>query len=181
MRRQFDAPTSVCKVDLPRLLGCWDPRSLWQNHRQHKAGKTRQNIMLLLEREWSRPVIRDKQIRLSQRSSVMNNDQFTGTARSIGGHIEEAAGAITNDHSLQADGIVDQVKGAAQNLYGDAKEKVRETYDRVSPVARDGVGRAVTVTRKHSLLAILAAGAAGFALAFALRNTDSSPRGSWSA
>jgi uncharacterized protein YjbJ (UPF0337 family) len=111
----------------------------------------------------------------------MTNDQFAGTARSIGGRIEEAAGAAINDHSLQAEGIVDQVKGAAQNFYGDAKEKVRDAYDRVSPTARDGIGRAITVTRDHSLLAILAAGAVGFALAVAFRNTDASSHGSWSA
>jgi uncharacterized protein YjbJ (UPF0337 family) len=107
----------------------------------------------------------------------MNDDQITGTARSLGGHIEEAAGAAISDRSLQADGIVDQVKGAAQTFYGNAREKVRETYDRVSPSARDGVARAVALTREHSLLAILVAGAVGFALTVAFRNTDASPRG----
>lgn len=102
----------------------------------------------------------------------MNTDQISGTARSIGGHIEEAAGAVTNDRSLQADGVVDQVMGAAQNLYGDAKDTVRSTVDKVSPVARDGLDRAVTLTRDNSLLAMLAAGAVGFALAVAFRPTN---------
>lgn len=111
----------------------------------------------------------------------MNTDQFAGTARSIGGRIEEVAGAAMNDRSLQTDGIIDQAKGAAQNLYGDAKDKVRDAYDRVAPATRDGIERAVNVTRQHSLLAILAAGAVGFALAVAFRDTNSPSRGSWSA
>ena len=104
----------------------------------------------------------------------MNNDQFAGTARSIGGHIEEAAGKLTGNRHLEADGIVDQVKGAAQNFYGDVKEKARDTYDRVAPVTRNGIDRAAAITRKHSLFAILAAGAVGFALAVAFQHSDGS-------
>ena len=111
----------------------------------------------------------------------MNEDQFSGAASTFGGRIEEAAGAALNDRSLQSDGIGDQIKGAAQSLYGDAKEKVRDTYDRVAPVTRDSLGRVVEVTRDHSLLAILAAGAVGFALAVAFRNANTPARGSWSA
>ncbi len=111
----------------------------------------------------------------------MNTDNCAGTARTVGGRIEEAAGAAIHDRGLQADGIVDQVKGAAQNLYGDAKDMVRDTYDRVAPAARDSMGRAVTVTRQNSLLAILAAGAVGFALAVAFRTNDATSRDNWSA
>jgi uncharacterized protein YjbJ (UPF0337 family) len=112
---------------------------------------------------------------------MMNDDQIAGTVRSMGGRIEEASGALFEDRTLQADGIVDQVKGTAQALYGDAKDAISETYDRVSPAAREGIDRVMTVTRDNSLLAILAAGAVGFALAVAFRNTGASARGSWSA
>lgn len=108
----------------------------------------------------------------------MNDDQFAGTARSTGGRIAEATGALFNDGSLQADGIADQVKGAAQSFYGDAKEKIRETYGRILPATHDGIERAVAVTRKHSLIAILAAGAIGFALAAALQNNGAPSRDS---
>lgn len=109
----------------------------------------------------------------------MNEDQFSGTARSLGGRVEEAAGAALNDRDMQSDGIATQIKGAAQSLYGDAKETVRNTYDRVAPVTRESAQRVVEVTRDHSLLAILAAGAVGFALAVAFRNSGTSSRGSW--
>lgn len=107
----------------------------------------------------------------------MNTDQFAGTARSIGGRIEEAAGDVMNDSSLRADGLVDQVKGAAQNLYGDAKEKVQDAYVRVVPPARENLEHAIAVTRENPVLAMLAAGAVGFALAFALRGADGARRG----
>lgn len=109
----------------------------------------------------------------------MNQDQFSGSASSFGGRIEEAAGAVVNDRSLQAEGVSDQIKGAAQSLYGDAKEKVRETYDRVAPATRESFGRVAEVTREHSLLAMLAAGAVGFVLAVALRTNGTPTRGSW--
>jgi uncharacterized protein YjbJ (UPF0337 family) len=112
---------------------------------------------------------------------MMNNDQFAGTARAIGGRIEETAGAALQDRTLQTNGIVDQVKGAAQTIYGDTKDAISETYDRVIPAARDGIDRALSATRDHSLLALLAAGAVGFALAVAYRNTGASARRSWSA
>lgn len=109
----------------------------------------------------------------------MNNDQFSGGAKSVGGRVEEAAGAVLNDSEMQSSGIVEQIKGTAQSLYGDAKDTVRNTYDRVAPVTRDSVGRVVEVTREHSLMAILAAGAVGFALAVAFRNNGTASRGSW--
>jgi uncharacterized protein YjbJ (UPF0337 family) len=111
----------------------------------------------------------------------MNTDKFAGTTQHNVGRIEEAVGAIIDDRGLQAEGIIDQVKGTAQNLYGDARDKMQTTYERIAPATRDGIDRVITVTRDHSLLSILAAGAVGFALAVAFRNTNSSPRGSWSA
>lgn len=50
----------------------------------------------------------------------MNQDTTTGTANDIAGRVKETAGAATGDRSLQADGIVDQVKGAIQKTIGGA-------------------------------------------------------------
>lgn len=109
----------------------------------------------------------------------MNSDQFTGAARSVGGKIEEAAGAAMNDRALQADGLADQVKGSAQQLYGDAKHAIHDTLDRVAPVARDGIDRAVAATRQNAVLAVFAAGIVGFALAFAVRGVRPSAGNPW--
>jgi uncharacterized protein YjbJ (UPF0337 family) len=48
----------------------------------------------------------------------MNQDTATGTANDVAGRVKETAGAATGDRSLQADGIVDQVKGAIQKTIG---------------------------------------------------------------
>lgn len=109
----------------------------------------------------------------------MNNDQFAGTAQSVGGKIEEAVGAAIGDRGLQSDGVIDQVKGSAQQLYGDAKQAIHGTYDRVAPVARDGLDRAVAATRQNAVLAVLAAGVVGFALAFAVRGDRQSTHNPW--
>ena len=48
----------------------------------------------------------------------MNQDTATGTANDIAGRVKETAGSATGDRSLQAGGIVDQVKGAIQKTIG---------------------------------------------------------------
>jgi len=50
----------------------------------------------------------------------MNQDTATGTANDIAGRVKETAGSATGDRSLQAGGIVDQVKGAIQKTIGGA-------------------------------------------------------------
>lgn len=48
----------------------------------------------------------------------MNEDSVSGTANDIAGRAKEAVGSATGDRSLQAGGIVDQVKGALQKTIG---------------------------------------------------------------
>lgn len=48
----------------------------------------------------------------------MNQDTATGTANDVAGRVKETAGAATGDRSLQASGVVDQVKGAIQKTIG---------------------------------------------------------------
>lgn len=42
------------------------------------------------------------------------SDAFTGEINDVTGKVKETAGAATGDRSLQAGGVVDQVKGAVQ-------------------------------------------------------------------
>jgi uncharacterized protein YjbJ (UPF0337 family) len=110
----------------------------------------------------------------------MNKDQFAGTAQSVGGKIEETVGAAIGDRTLQAEGVIDQVKGSAQQLFGDAKQAIHGTYDRVAPVARESFDRAVVATRQNAVLAVIAAGVVGFALAVAVRGDRQSGHNPWS-
>jgi uncharacterized protein YjbJ (UPF0337 family) len=52
----------------------------------------------------------------------MNEDRMAGTARTMGGKVQEGFGRITGDVKSQADGLSNQAAGAAQDLYGQAKE-----------------------------------------------------------
>jgi uncharacterized protein YjbJ (UPF0337 family) len=53
---------------------------------------------------------------------MMNADRMEGTARSMGGKLEEGFGRATGDVKSQVEGTVKQAVGAAQDLYGQARE-----------------------------------------------------------
>jgi uncharacterized protein YjbJ (UPF0337 family) len=58
----------------------------------------------------------------------MNKDQIKGTAKDIGGKIQESVGKVTGSSEQQAKGLSKQVEGKVQETYGDAKEEI--TKDR---------------------------------------------------
>ncbi len=43
----------------------------------------------------------------------MNGDQFEGVARNLGGQIEGRVGKLAGDDELRAEGLIDQIAGAA--------------------------------------------------------------------
>src|ERR1700730_18314710 len=52
----------------------------------------------------------------------MNEDRVAGTTKNLGGKVQEGFGRVRGDAKSQADGLVNQAAGAAQDLYGQAKE-----------------------------------------------------------
>jgi uncharacterized protein YjbJ (UPF0337 family) len=52
----------------------------------------------------------------------MNENRVSGTARNIGGKVEEGLGRFTGDTETQAEGVAKQVSGAAQDMYGQARD-----------------------------------------------------------
>jgi uncharacterized protein YjbJ (UPF0337 family) len=50
----------------------------------------------------------------------MDENRVSGTARNVGGKVQEGFGRVTGDTQTQAEGIANQVGGAAQDLYGRA-------------------------------------------------------------
>ena len=54
----------------------------------------------------------------------MNKDQVKGTAKDIGGKIQEKVGKVVGSSEQQAKGVAKQVEGKVQETYGDAKEEV---------------------------------------------------------
>lgn len=61
----------------------------------------------------------------------MNKDQIKGTAKDIGGKIQEEAGKITGSKEDQAKGLAKQVEGKIQKGVGDAKETIKDAADKL--------------------------------------------------
>lgn len=55
-----------------------------------------------------------------------DHDRVEGAAKTIGGNIKEAAGKLTGDEKLKAEGRADQVKGKVQNTVGGVKDALRD-------------------------------------------------------
>jgi uncharacterized protein YjbJ (UPF0337 family) len=55
----------------------------------------------------------------------MNENRVSGTARNTGGKVEEGLSRFTGDTETQAEGVAKQVSGAAQDMYGQARERHR--------------------------------------------------------
>jgi uncharacterized protein YjbJ (UPF0337 family) len=56
------------------------------------------------------------------KGSVMDENRISGTARNVGGKVEEDLGRVTGDTKTQAEGIAKQVTGVAQDMYGRARD-----------------------------------------------------------
>jgi uncharacterized protein YjbJ (UPF0337 family) len=63
----------------------------------------------------------------------MDEDRISGTAKNIGGIVEESFGRTPRDTKTQAEGIAKQVSGTAQDMYGQA----RDAASNMSDTARD--------------------------------------------
>jgi uncharacterized protein YjbJ (UPF0337 family) len=63
----------------------------------------------------------------------MDENRIAGTARNLGGRVEEGVGRVTGDAKTQVRGMADQAAGAAQDLYGQA----RDTAADAAVAARD--------------------------------------------
>ena len=57
---------------------------------------------------------------------MADHDRIEGAAKNIGGKIKEAAGKVTGDTKLQAEGKADQVEGKVQNTVGGVKDILRD-------------------------------------------------------
>ena len=57
----------------------------------------------------------------------MDKDRLYGTARNLGGKVEEGVGRATGNVKTQILGKLDQAAGAAQDLYGQTAEAARDT------------------------------------------------------
>ena len=56
----------------------------------------------------------------------MDKDRIAGSAKQAGGSIKEAAGKVTCDTKLQAEGSAEKTAGKVQNAVGGAKDAIRD-------------------------------------------------------
>jgi uncharacterized protein YjbJ (UPF0337 family) len=59
----------------------------------------------------------------------MTKQQVRGSLENMKGRVKQAAGAITGDKSLEAEGAYERAKGSAKEAVGKAKEKVEKAVD----------------------------------------------------
>jgi uncharacterized protein YjbJ (UPF0337 family) len=62
--------------------------------------------------------------------SIMNKDQVTGKAEQVAGRIKQGVGETFGNQTLANQGVADQVKGAAKETWGNAKDAAAVTKDR---------------------------------------------------
>ena len=55
-----------------------------------------------------------------------DHDRVEGSAKQMGGKMKEAAGELTGDHKMKAEGKADQVEGKVQNAVGGVKDALRD-------------------------------------------------------
>jgi len=60
----------------------------------------------------------------------MNNEHVKGAVDKVGGTIKQAAGHLTGNRKLETEGKVDRIKGAVHTAVGDAKDSLKETFQR---------------------------------------------------
>jgi uncharacterized protein YjbJ (UPF0337 family) len=59
----------------------------------------------------------------------MDKEHIKGAADKAKGAVKDAAGKLTGDKQMQAEGKLDKAKGAAREATGDAKDAVRRSED----------------------------------------------------
>jgi uncharacterized protein YjbJ (UPF0337 family) len=61
----------------------------------------------------------------------MDENRVSGTAKNLGGKVEEGLGRAAGDTRTQARGRMRQAEGSVQDLYGQAKDSAEDAIDAV--------------------------------------------------
>ena len=61
----------------------------------------------------------------------MDENRTGGTAKNLGGKVEEGFGRVTGDAKTKAQGQMKQAEGSIQDLYGQAVDATEDTIDAV--------------------------------------------------
>lgn len=91
----------------------------------------------------------------------MNSDTLRGEVNTTGGKIKEDVGSVTGDRSMEAGGLIDQVKGAFQKTIGGASDGGAGTSQ--------AVGKAKQFAKDRPYATAALVGVVGMALLNSLR------------
>jgi uncharacterized protein YjbJ (UPF0337 family) len=94
----------------------------------------------------------------------MNEDRVAGTATNLGGKVQQGIGRVTGDTKSQVEGVVNQAAGAAQDLYGQAKDTASDAAQAVRKGAVDAEDYIRQVIEKRPYTVALAALCVGWLL-----------------
>ena len=67
----------------------------------------------------------------------MDENHVAGTAKNLGGKVQEGVGRVAGDVKTELEGKLNQAAGAAQDLYGQAREAAQEGMEVAQDTARD--------------------------------------------
>jgi uncharacterized protein YjbJ (UPF0337 family) len=107
---------------------------------------------------------------------MMDTDRIVGSAKSVAGKVEKAAGDAINDTKTQAEGAATQAEGALQNTYGQMKDAARDAADKASGLASDAYDQGAGLVAERPGSALLVAGLIGFALGVVLTRGSQAPQ-----
>jgi uncharacterized protein YjbJ (UPF0337 family) len=79
----------------------------------------------------------------------MDENRAYGTAKNLGGKVQEGVGALTGDIRTRAEGIANQAAGTAQDLYGQAADTARRGAETLDDWLRDFIE-----TRPYTAVAV---------------------------
>ena len=94
----------------------------------------------------------------------MNEDRVAGTATNLGGKVQQGIGRVAGDTKSQVEGVVNQAAGAAQDLYGQAKDTASDAAQAVRQGAVDAEDYIRQVIEKRPYTVALVALCAGWLL-----------------
>ena len=68
--------------------------------------------------------------RADAEGSRMDKDRIEGAGKQVKGAVKDAAGKVTGDSKMQAEGKADKAEGKVQNTVGGAKDGVRDAVNK---------------------------------------------------
>jgi uncharacterized protein YjbJ (UPF0337 family) len=109
----------------------------------------------------------------------MDTDRIVGSAKSMAGKVEKAAGDVFDDKQTQAEGAATEAEGTLQNTYGQVKDAARGAAQKASAMASDAYDEGADIVAERPGSALLVAGLIGFALGVVVARGSQPPRPRW--